>query len=101
MSDTAVNVEIRETIVTPGDGDVLVQLHISDKPPELAGAAIRQNLAVRVPAYQTPLLAQIERQAMSIATDALWALLQDSANAISRITSDLSRSLLAIRRAGA
>jgi hypothetical protein len=75
-------IEIRETIVTPDvDGD-LVQLHISDVAPDAEGATFRLQLLAKLPAYHTPRLAQLQREAMEMAQDALTSLRQKLANEI-------------------
>jgi hypothetical protein len=76
--------EIRETIVTPADasGAAVVQIQISDVPLPAEDAAIRLTLAVSVPGFEAPLLAQLQRAAMTIARDSLSALLQQLAQEI-------------------
>jgi hypothetical protein len=76
--------EIRETIVTPADpsGAAFVQLQISDTTLLAEDAAIRLTLAVSVPGYEAPLLAQLQRAAMTIARDSLSDLLRRLAQEI-------------------
>jgi hypothetical protein len=73
---------ILQTIVTPdGDGTV-VQLQISDAPLLDESAAIRIALTVRVGAYDLPLLAHLEREALEVALRALRDLSQAKASEI-------------------
>ena len=76
--------DIRETIVTPADasGAAVVQIQISDVPLPAEDAAIRLTLAVLVPGFEAPLLAQLQRAAMAKARDVLSALLQQLAQEI-------------------
>jgi hypothetical protein len=82
---------IRETIVTPADanGAAVVQIQISDVLLPVEDAAIRLTLAVSVPAFEAPLLAQMQRAAMEIARDTLSALLQQLAQEIQGAGHDL------------
>lgn len=77
-------VEIRETIVTPDDAGAgsFVQLQIADAPLPAEDAAIRLTLAVSIPGYEAPLLAQLQRAAMRAAQDTLTGLLQQLASEI-------------------
>jgi hypothetical protein len=69
-------IEIRQTIVTPDVSGSVVQLHISDVAPDDEGATFRLVLLAKLPAFQTPSLAHLQREAMKIAQDALTPLLQ-------------------------
>ncbi len=81
--------EIRATTVTPDASGSLVQIHISDAKHPDAVAAIDLTLTVRVPAYEAPLLAQVQREAMSIAELALGELREKAAAEIRRTRLDL------------
>jgi hypothetical protein len=74
--------KILETTITQDADGVIVQLQISDAPPLAEDAAIRLVLTVRVPEYRTPLLAHLERAAMTEARNVLSALLQSKAQEI-------------------
>jgi hypothetical protein len=76
--------EIRETIVTPEANEIAVQLQISDAPLPAEDAKILILLNVRLPAYETPLLVHIQREAIRQAFDALSALAQEMASEIQR-----------------
>jgi hypothetical protein len=64
-------IEIRETIVTPGDEFDVVQIHISDVAPDAEGAAFRLVLLGRAPHYEFPHLAHLQKVAMTAARDVL------------------------------
>lgn len=68
-------IEIRETTVTPNATGCIIQLHISDAPPDDESAAFVLTISAKFPALQTPLLAQLQRAAMKAAQDALTPLL--------------------------
>jgi len=53
-------------------------------------AAIRLTLAVSVPEYEGPLLAQLQRAAIVIARDALSSLLQELAQEIQQASQPLN-----------
>ena len=74
--------EIRETTATPDADGSVVQLHISDAPPLSESPGIRLQLSVKIPAYETPLLAHLQREVMKRAKDVLEALLQKLASEI-------------------
>jgi hypothetical protein len=75
-------VEIHRTIVTPdADGDV-VELYVSDAPPEDASASFVLRLTTKVGPYDHPQVAQLQRAAMMIAADQLNELARDMAEGI-------------------
>jgi hypothetical protein len=76
------NVNIYQTSVTPIEDSTLVQLYISDKPPDTEGASIRLALTAKIPAYETSLLTELEREAIKLAADVLRILLQNLAGGI-------------------
>lgn len=83
-------IEIRETIVTPAqDGDV-VELHISDVAPNDEGGAFRLVLRTKLPPFQTPVFAQLQREAMKLAQDTFSELLQNMANEITNAGHNLN-----------
>lgn len=68
--------EIRETTVSPdGDGSI-VRLQISDAPPPYESATMHLQLTVRLPAYEPPLLAHLQREAIDAAVQELRVHLQ-------------------------
>jgi hypothetical protein len=68
-------IEIRETIVEETASATIVSLLVSDVPKEqLGNARFRFELVTRLPAYRKPLLAQLQREAILQATDALGRL---------------------------
>lgn len=75
-------IEIRETIVSPDPTGDLVQLHISDVAPNAEGATFRLVLLAKLPPLEMPLLAQMQRAAMTNAQDALGTILQKMAKEI-------------------
>jgi len=85
--------EIRETTVTPDASGLLVQIHISDSSQPDVAPAIHITLAVRVPAYEAPLLAHLHRTAMDIAYTALGDLREQAAAEIRKTRLDLKPSL--------
>lgn len=74
--------EIRETIVTPDAGGSVVQLQISDGPLQVGPSEILIHVSAKLPAYKAPLFAQLQREAMRRAQDALSMLLQKLASEI-------------------
>lgn len=74
--------QILQTTVTQDAGGAVVQLQISDAPLLAEDAAIRLILTVRVPGFLTPLLAHLERAAMTEARNVLSALLQSKGQEI-------------------
>jgi hypothetical protein len=90
-------IEIRETTVLPDENGAIVRLQISDAPLLSEDAAIRLILAVRVPAFQSPLLAQLEREAMKAAIEALRGLVQDKAKEIQEMEG-ISHNLDPVRK---
>jgi hypothetical protein len=77
-------IEIRKTIVTPtADGD-LIQLHISDAPPDDESATFVLQIVAKMPPLEPCLLAQMQREAMTTAQDALTPILQDLAAQITQ-----------------
>jgi hypothetical protein len=72
-------ITIRETTITPGAGHDVVQLHISDAPPDDESATLRLVLLAKIPSYQAPALGQLQRAAMKKAHDVLMALLPELA----------------------
>ncbi len=83
-------VEIRETIVTPAKGGDVVQIHISDVPLEDASASLRLILTAKVPSYEAPALAQLQREAMKAASEALSEILRSLAGDIQESGRDLN-----------
>jgi hypothetical protein len=79
--------EIRETIVTPVDpiGGHVVQVQISDAPllDEHTGE-IRVLVRAKLPAFEGPLIEQLQREAMRVAQDTLTDLLRRLAQEIQR-----------------
>ena len=69
-------VEIRETTVTPDASGQVVRLHISDAPPLDASAQIIVQISVRLPHYDLPLMAQVQREALVMAQHEISTLLQ-------------------------
>jgi hypothetical protein len=69
-------VEIQQTTVTRGTAWDVVQLHISDAPPDDASASFALVLTTRVAKFEAPLQAQLQRVAMKRAADVLHDLLQ-------------------------
>jgi hypothetical protein len=75
-------IEIRETVVSETENATVVRMHIADAPLGDENAAFRLELTATLPRYRAPLLAQIQRQAMKAAQDALSPLLQTLANEV-------------------
>ena len=69
-------VEIRETTITPAQDGIVVQLHISDAPPDDESVGIALQLTAKLPKSQNPLLAKVQRDAMKVAQEALSHLLR-------------------------
>jgi hypothetical protein len=86
-------VEIRATTVTPNESGALVQLHISDATHPDAVAAISLTLAVQVPAFDAPMLAHYQREAISLAETALGELREKATAEIRRTRLDLKPKL--------
>jgi hypothetical protein len=61
MPDTIV---IQETLVTPGNDALTVQLYISDKPRDSESAAIRIALTAIIPSTGTMLMAEVQNGAL-------------------------------------
>ena len=79
-------IELRETVVTPTeDGGSVVQLHISDAPPDDESAAFVLNIVVKLLPYETPLLLHVQREAISKAQDALSPILQGMGRQITEV----------------
>jgi hypothetical protein len=77
MEKAKMPIEIRKTIVTPTDDDHdVIQLHISDAPPDDESATLVVQILVKQPAMLAPALGQLQRAAMSAAQDVLTPLLQ-------------------------
>jgi hypothetical protein len=68
------SVQIRETKVDETGDGTGVRLIVSDMPLHADGASFRMDLFVTLPAYKTPLLAQIQRQAVLRAMESLRGL---------------------------
>jgi len=69
------DVEIQRTTVTPdARGYLVVELHISDAPPEDASASFVLALTVRLGPYESPAMAHVQREAVMLAQNALEAL---------------------------
>jgi hypothetical protein len=80
MEETKMPIEIRETIVTPADDDHdIVEIHISDAPPDDESATFVVRILSKQRALATPTLAHLQRAAMKIAQDEMTALLRDLA----------------------
>jgi hypothetical protein len=76
-------IEILETTVSETGGATVVQIFVSDRPRGEIGASFRLDLLATLPLYLEPLFAQIQREAMKAAQDALTPILQKLANEIS------------------
>ena len=77
------DVEIRRTSVTPTDGGSVVQLHISDAPPDAESPSFDLQMSVFLPEYEREiLLAQWQREAMKVTQGVLSRLLQELAAAL-------------------
>ena len=63
MADTS----IRETSVLPYADGTVVRLVIADVPPPYESAAMHLQLLVRLPAYEPPLLAHLQSEAIRAA----------------------------------
>jgi hypothetical protein len=82
--------EIRITTVTQDASGFLVQLHISDEVRPDVAPATSLTLTVRVPAFETPLLAHLQREAMKTAHETLSNLLEKSVREIRKTRLDLT-----------
>jgi hypothetical protein len=68
------DVEIRETTITPDADGSIVRLQISDVPPPYESATMLLDVTVKLPEYTAPpLLAQLQRQAIRAAMEVLRA----------------------------
>jgi hypothetical protein len=77
MEKAKMPIAIRETIVTPVDNDHdVVQLHISDAPPGDESATFVVRILAKRHALKVPTLAQLQRDAMKAAQDAMMPILQ-------------------------
>jgi hypothetical protein len=77
-------VEIRETTITPdADGDT-IQLRISDAPLGDESASFQLTILATLPPLQTAALAQLQREAMKIAQDALTPILKNLASQLQK-----------------
>ena len=75
--------EIQRTTVTPTEDGSVVQLHISDAPPDDESASFVLQLSVSLPRYKGALLfAQVQREAIRMAQDVLSHHLQELAQEI-------------------
>jgi hypothetical protein len=73
-------IQIRETIVTPAtDGDV-IQLHISDAPPDDESATFAVRILAKLPPVRTPAMAQIQREVIEKTQSTLSELLVNLAS---------------------
>jgi hypothetical protein len=70
------NTKIQETRILPASDGVVVQLHIADAPPDAEFASIRVDLMVKLPRYELPLVAHLQREAMTHVQKALTLLQQ-------------------------
>jgi hypothetical protein len=77
-------VEIRETKVTPAASGSVVQLYISDAPPDDESTTFVLRVLAKLPAYQAPVLAQLQRAVMKVAQNELTPLLQSLAAELKR-----------------
>jgi hypothetical protein len=76
-------IAIRETIVTPGGEDQdVVQLHISDAPPDDESATFVLKILATVRPLRGPTLAHVQRQAMQTVSEALTPIFQELAREI-------------------
>ena len=76
-------VAIRETIVTPADGDQdVVQLHISDAKLGDESATFVVRILAKVRPLKMPTMAHLQRQVMAMTQDALTPILRDLAREI-------------------
>src|ERR1039457_6688987 len=66
--------EILRTIVTPDGAQTIVELHISDGSPRSADGEPPIALALRVGAYEMPLLAHLQAQTLRAAIEILQQL---------------------------
>jgi hypothetical protein len=87
-------IELRETTITPCDGGQIVQLHISDAPPDDESATFVVKILAKLPSYETPLLLHVQREAISMAQDSLTPILQEMA---SQITNKAGKPLRPIK----
>lgn len=83
-------IEIRETIVTPTPRGELVQIHISDAPPDDERASFVLKILARTDAFDTPTLAHLQREAMKQAQDVLSGILPKMAAEIQSMGYDLN-----------
>jgi hypothetical protein len=74
-------IEIRETTITTDADATIVQIHIADAPISDETAAFRLTLLAKMPRYKSPYVAQVQREAILEAREALLriadALLQE------------------------
>jgi hypothetical protein len=75
-------VEIRETTVTPGGASDIVLLRLSDVPLDDASGSLQLTILAKLRPLKTPTLAHLQRQAMTVAQDALTPILQTLAKEI-------------------
>jgi hypothetical protein len=75
--NVAMPIEIRETIVTPGDGGDVVRLRISDVPLDEKPGSFELTILAELPPYQAPALAQLQREAIKTARDVLHEMVQE------------------------
>jgi hypothetical protein len=59
------SIEIRETTISPDGKGTVVRISISDKPPPFESATMLLQMTVRLPEYETPLLAHVQREAVT------------------------------------
>ena len=70
-----VSVSIQETTIAPANGGYVVQLHISDKPPDALDAALVLTLRVRIGTTQPAKLPEIQKAALNEIVEALKPLM--------------------------
>jgi hypothetical protein len=64
-------IEIRETTITTDVDATIVRLQIADAPLDETAFSFRLNLLVQLPRYQSPYIAQVQREAILEAREVL------------------------------
>lgn len=77
-------VEIRETIVTTAPDGEVVQLHISDAPPDDESASFVLTLQAKVGPFENPMLSHLHVAAMTAAADVLNRMIAEATGALRR-----------------
>jgi hypothetical protein len=70
-------IEIRETTIATDDAATTVRLHISDASLDDETASFRLTLLAKLPRYRSPLVVQIQREAILEARNVLGMLAED------------------------